>query len=369
VPDQDLSNTPVDELVALALRVDRDSDQYRRVLGELHARGGQSTHEIGTRLQSDGRGERELILGIQIRDHLADELSKTPADELVAMALELDRGPFLRWYWRVVGELRMRGDQSTFERASSLVIDGPGERERMLGVDILARLGAEEPSPTPFLEQSLPLVESCAGPDQSAGMIAAAVKALDAFGDERAMAVVLANVNHLDPAVRAAVARALPHVSDRPPPPAVVDALLALMEDADSEVRDCATFALASQTDVDTPEVRDALFARIGDEGRDGAVAVEALRGLACRHDPRALEPTIRWLETPDRLPGDYFIFGILEAAQTLADSRCLPLLHALCDEWNEDPNAFRNERDERRLKGALAEAIRECEPGPAPVS
>jgi hypothetical protein len=30
VSDHELSNTPVDELVALALRTDRDSHQYRR---------------------------------------------------------------------------------------------------------------------------------------------------------------------------------------------------------------------------------------------------------------------------------------------------------------------------------------------------
>jgi hypothetical protein len=59
---------------------------------------------------------------------LADELSKTPADELVATALRLDRDSRSRWYWRVVGELRERGDQSMFEIAGSLVVDGPGER-------------------------------------------------------------------------------------------------------------------------------------------------------------------------------------------------------------------------------------------------
>jgi hypothetical protein len=128
VTDQELSNTPVDELVALALRVGRDSDQYRRVLGELRARGGQSTYEHVNRLLVEGPGDRERILGIEMRDQLADELSKTPADELVATALRLDRDSRSRWYWRVVGELRERGDQSMFEIAGSLVVDGPGER-------------------------------------------------------------------------------------------------------------------------------------------------------------------------------------------------------------------------------------------------
>jgi HEAT repeat protein len=290
-------------------------------------------------------------------------------DELVALALRLDRDARSLWYWRVVGELHTRGDQSMFETASRFAIDGPGERERILGIDILDHLGGEQGDPGPFVDQSVLLVEGLAGPGQSAGVLRAAIEALRGFRDNRSTpvstAVVLAHVNHPDPAVRRAVAHALapPGVCDNPPPAAVLDAVFALVEDTDADVRGWATFALA-HFDVNTPAVRDALAARLGDTHD---IAVEALRGLASRHDPRALEPTIRWLEMRDRPPGD-FILEVLDAAQTLADSRCLPALHALRDEWDEDPKAFRDARDESRRTSGLAAAIEACERGAGPT-
>ena len=51
-------------------------------------------------------------------------------------------------------------------------------------------------------------------------------------------------------------------------------------------MRDRAVFGLGSQLDRDSPELRDALFARLADPDPRG----EALVGLARRGDPRGVE-------------------------------------------------------------------------------
>ena len=59
-------------------------------------------------------------------------------------------------------------------------------------------------------------------------------------------------------------------------------ALARLSADADAEIRDFATFALADLRE-DTPAPRATLRARLADEDR--CARGEALRGLAERHD------------------------------------------------------------------------------------
>jgi len=282
-----------------------------------------------------------------------DSLSGFSVDDLVALALPLDDESHERW--DAVRELQERADQATFERARSLIVDGPEERERVLGIHILAQLGFREGRPRPFLEESLPLVEGLAHRSQPTRIVAEAVTALGHLEDCRSLPVVLAQADHPDAEVRHAVAMALPHVSDDLPTRAVLDALFALMEDANADVRNWATFALGTQLeDIDLPEVRDALFARIGDEGEDGDVDGEALVGLARRDDPRAFEPILQRLEMRDPEPGGL----ILDAAAELADGRCLPALYALRDIEDEDDNPW--------WTAALADAIEACERGGA---
>jgi HEAT repeat protein len=276
----------------------------------------------------------------------ADSLSSAPLDELIDRAFLSD--PEAEEYWNAVGELQARGDRPTFEKARALALE-PGEAERVLGVDILAQLGFKKGRP--FLEESLPLVEGLASPDQTARMIEAAITALGHLADERSAPVVLAHVTHPDPDVRHAVAMALPDVSGDSPSRAVLEALFTLMADPDPDVRNWATFGLGAQFEVDTPEVRQALIARIEDDKEGGSIAGEALRGLARRRDERALMPILRRLAIRDPDPG----YLILEAARELADARCLPALYAL-----------RDARVEQETDDDLTAAIDACERGPA---
>lgn len=114
----------------------------------------------------------------------------------------------------------------------------------------------------------------------------AAVRALGAGQDGRAVPVLLALAGHPDAEVRRAVAEALPPVSAGAPG-RVLPVLIRLTGDADPEVRDGATFALGFQVDADSPAVRAALWSRTADGY--AAAREEGIRGLARRRDPRAL--------------------------------------------------------------------------------
>ena len=81
-----------------------------------------------------------------------------------------------------------------------------------------------------------------------------------------------------------------------------------LSRDADEEVRDWATFGLGSLTEVDTPELRETLLARLVDT--DDNTRGEAVIGLAKRHDPRVVAPLIR------ELTGKYYGIFAVEAVE-----------------------------------------------------
>jgi HEAT repeat protein len=59
------------------------------------------------------------------------------------------------------------------------------------------------------------------------------------------------------------------------------------MKDDDEDVRDWATFGLGVQGDMDSVEIRDALFERLSDPNED--VRGEAMAGLGKRRDRRVL--------------------------------------------------------------------------------
>jgi HEAT repeat protein len=70
-----------------------------------------------------------------------------------------------------------------------------------------------------------------------------------------------------------------------------------LMEDADEDVRDWATFGLGVLGDSDSTDIRDALLRRLGDPNED--VREEAIAGLGKRQDQRVLPSLLAALERP----------------------------------------------------------------------
>jgi HEAT repeat protein len=73
--------------------------------------------------------------------------------------------------------------------------------------------------------------------------------------------------------------------------------LIEMSQDEDSEIRDWATAGLAG-LEADTPQIREALAARLTDE--DLRTVAEAARGLAIRGDERADQGVRRVLDESD---------------------------------------------------------------------
>ncbi|MCI5142434.1 MAG: lyase, partial [Candidatus Electrothrix sp. ATG1] len=101
-----------------------------------------------------------------------------------------------------------------------------------------------------------------------------------------------------------------------------IDALIPLCQDVDQDIRQWAVFALGSQTDMDTPGLREALVTVLDDT--DHEIRGEALVGLARRQDPRAFQAILN----------EWNSAGIsilsVEAAEALADPNFIPYLKEL---------------------------------------
>jgi HEAT repeat protein len=121
-----------------------------------------------------------------------------------------------------------------------------------------------------------------------------------------------------------------------------LERLIALTNDEDRSNRDWATFLLA-QSDIDTPEARNALIHAAKDDNPD--VRAEAIAGLARRDQNLAL-PLVR-----TALQAHVAAAGIFEAAAQIGS----PLLVEDLRGWSFD-NAY--------LNALVAEALAACEKG-----
>lgn len=104
--------------------------------------------------------------------------------------------------------------------------------------------------------------------------------------------------------------------------PAAVTAVALLSQGGDRDVRDWATFALGSQTELDTPEIREALRARLRDA--DPEVRGEALMGLGRRRDEGLKSAILK------ELNGDFSGNWAFEAAETIGDRDLIPALESM---------------------------------------
>jgi HEAT repeat protein len=104
--------------------------------------------------------------------------------------------------------------------------------------------------------------------------------------------------------------------------PSAIAALILLSKDEDRDTRDWATFALGSQTNIDTPELRDALRARLSED--DAEIRGEALVGLGRRHDQHLKNAVL------DELSGEFQGDWVFEAAEAIADPDFIPALEGM---------------------------------------
>jgi HEAT repeat protein len=179
---------------------------------------------------------------------------------------------------RLIGKLHRRSDAAAFLAAADAARAADLEL-RLVAMEVLGQLGYA--SGRPYREQTLRILVEELDQAVDPRLLQAAIAALAHLGDGRALTPILRHAVHRDDGVRRAVAFTLPSITDQQDPaPEVVDALIGLSEDADEGVRDWSTFGIAELLDTDSPQVRAALAARLGDVA---AIAEQARAGLLRR--------------------------------------------------------------------------------------
>jgi HEAT repeat protein len=243
-------------------------------------------------------------------------------------------------YWDLVAILRARGGDEEFIAASKLC-KSQNQKERSLGVDILAQLGIPEMT---FPQQCGDILLKLLSSEENSNVLASIGFAFGHLKDSRSVIPLFKLKNHPDAGVRHGVAFGLICSEDE----LAIQALIDLSSDEDEDVRNWATFGLGSQIETDTPAIRDALFTRvISETGKDDSIAEirgEALLGLAIRKDERVINPLIVELES-----GRVGILPV-EAAKVIGDTKLYPALINLQEWWDMNNNL-------------LQEAISSCKP------
>ena len=207
-------------------------------------------------------------------------------------------------------------------------------KDRAVGADVLAQLGWSDRT---FLDETVKALIGLLA-DEDANVVYCAAVGLGHRDDSRAVPHLVALANHVDSQVRFGVAFGLLGQDD----PAAISCLIHLVSDVDPKVRSWGVFGLGSQTDADTPELREALLRALDDP--DLEVRGEALVGLACRHDPRTKDALLaEW-------QGDVISALSLEAAQELRDPALLPSLTEIHTQYGGEGDDY----FEAKLQGAL---------------
>jgi HEAT repeat protein len=242
------------------------------------------------------------------------DLTAESIDNLISLALTSndDDDENDNTGWRAISELQRRGTPDIFEACQSLCRSS-NANERRVGIDILGQLGWSQKYP--FKDDTLPILFEFITSETNIELLNSACVALGHLNDPRAIGPLLTLKDHPDVKVRHGVVFGLLALEDD----RAIKALIELSNDEDELVRDWATFGLGSQLETDTPEIREALFARLTDE--DEVTRGEAMVGLARRKDYRVLAPLLAEIE---KMPHWHLP---LEAAGELADMRLLPAL------------------------------------------
>jgi methionyl-tRNA formyltransferase len=237
--------------------------------------------------------------------------------------------------------LAWRGDAGVLDALAPLAVDAD-PRARSVAAYVAGELGAPvrtEP------EASAALLGRIGAEEHDPRVLAVIAEAFGHLGEPWGLSWLLAQRRHPDAVVRDGVAAALAGRSDQ----LAVDALIELSADPEAAIRDWATFALGTLAAKDSPELRDALAARLDDSGAEARI--EAVHGLALRADTRAVEPALELLHAGERGGSLWTRHALQEAAIRLGalsgDPRFAPHLPALDDGW-------RGTVLERELKRAL---------------
>jgi HEAT repeat protein len=228
--------------------------------------------------------------------------------------------------WEHVVTLHFRSTPDVLEATEELCSSECAE-ERSLAANILGQLGVPDRA---FPEECHRLLAGMLDRETDADVLAAIGIACGHLHHPGAVPLLTPLRRHPEGKVRHAVVHGLMGHEE----PQAVAALIELSADADEDIRDWATFALGTQLNLDTPQIREALARRLSDP--DGVTCAEVITGLVQRDDPRAFPALLAALEEgPARF--DPRFDRVVSAACDLADPHLLAAL-LRCRErgWDE---------------------------------
>jgi len=211
-------------------------------------------------------------------------------DELLQLAKEEWADEDAEWY-PYAGALIMRGTRDVLEAMTRLgADDDPVARD--LAAYVLGQLGTLELPAFPGEQASA--LGRMAARETDPAVVEAIACAFGMLGEPYGQEWLLQQSGHPDPRVREGVAFALGgRAAD-----GSLRTLIALSKDHDADVRDWATFALGTLAEQDTPELREALAARVLDADPD--TRLEAIHGLAVRGDESVKDAALDALQATD---------------------------------------------------------------------
>lgn len=268
------------------------------------------------------------LVGTSKRDPSAREASDPRStSELVAVYL---KNPETHEAGQALGIVQYRGGREEFDIAAELSMSNLPQ-ERRVAADILAQLGWQDRT---YLDESIGILLGLLD-DKDATVLQAAAIACGHRKSPRSVARLVALAAHPSNEVRYGVSYGLAGQDES----AALAALVTLSKDQDRDVRDWATFALGSQTDLDTPELREALRARLSDD--DPEIRGEALVGLARRSDEHLKNAVL------NELSGEFTGDWVFEAAEAIASPDFIPALEGMRARMSDDlPERFFNRLD-----------------------
>ncbi|MEY9947999.1 HEAT repeat domain-containing protein [Kitasatospora sp. GAS1066B] len=208
------------------------------------------------------------------------------------------------------------------------LLGAPDPIDRAAGCDLLKDVCDRHDAARP---EALTALLALAQGEAEGRVLSSLAGALGRTQDRRAAPVLVGLARHPDAEVRFHVAvNFAVALGDRAEGPEL-EALLALTRDADPDVRNWATFELGSVAELDSPEIRAALWERTTDEYPDARA--EGVNGLARRHDPRAVPLLAELLADP---AGEHTLS--LGAAEILGAPELLSVLREFepGDSWVE---------------------------------
>jgi HEAT repeat protein len=221
--------------------------------------------------------------------------------------------------------LHYMGSREVLEAATRLCASDSADA-RQLGANILGQLGMPDRT---FPDECFEILAAMLTKETDPNVLECIGVAFGHLKDPRAIELLLPLRRHANSDVRFGIALGLTG-HDRPD---VIEALIELSRDSEELVRTWATFGLGTMISADTPEIREALFARTSDPHDE--TRGEGLVGLALRKDERVIQPLISDLSAG--IAGRF----TLEAAEAIGDPRLYPALVELksCGA-TDDPNA-----------------------------